>query len=78
MGVFGFGRTAKEVPKERSLNHFSSGVMTNKVGFALTHRGKTGRGNSHTVFQVGPDIYLHETPCRIIVVHGSKFADPDD
>ena len=71
----------KEVPKKRTLVYFNTTVIgiEYKRKFVLTHGGKTGRGDSDTAFQGGPDIHVHKMPCRITVcVQSSKFGNTNN
>ena len=45
---------------------------------ALTHCGKTGRGNSHAILQHGPDPHVYETPGDVVAIQGRNLADADD
>ena len=48
------------------------------MDFALTQGGKTGRGNAHTVLQIGPHINIYQTPCWVVVVDDSNFANTNN
>lgn len=78
IGYLALDARGMERPKSGPWVDLVLGLLEELWCFELTQCGKAGRHDPYTVFQDSPKIYVHKTPCRIIVVHGSQLANAND